>query len=148
MLVVGVQAANLTKTIITVQMSATPTQRIVPGAPPPPPISVSKSSQKRKKKAGGGATAVVEVTSATPSPLTGTQNLEVVTNGLSNQSTPLAPSTPAAISPSLQKLSPIADLISKRIKVNQKKVVCVLSFSHVRPSDRISSCPETYQGLP
>ena len=68
---------------------------------------------------------VVEDTSATPSPLTTTQNLEVVTNGASNQATSPAPSTPAVDSPSLQKLSPIVDLINKRLKSTQKKVVCV-----------------------
>ena len=68
---------------------------------------------------------VVDDTSATPSPLTATQNLEVVTNGASNQGTPPAPSTPAVDSPSLQKLSPIVDLINKRLKTTQKKVVCV-----------------------
>ena len=70
-------------------------------------------------------TVVADDASATPSPLTTTQNLEAVTNGASNQGTPLPPSTPAAESPSLQKLSPIVDLINKRIKVTQKKVVCV-----------------------
>ena len=104
-------------------MSATPPQRIVPGAPPP--ISVTKSSRGKKKKAAGGATAVVDDISASPSPLTATQNLEVVTNGVSNQGTPLPPSTPAADSPSLQKLSPIVDLINKRLKATQKKVVWV-----------------------
>ena len=145
MLVVGVQAANLTKTII---MSTTPTQRIVPGAPPPPPISIKKSSQKRKKKAAGGATTVVDDISATPSPLVGTQNLEIVTNGASNQGTPPAPSTPAAVSPSLQKLSPIVDLISKRLKTTQKKVVCMPEFQiRVCRLDRPFSCLETYQGI-
>ena len=129
-------------------MTATPPQRIVPGAPPPPQISASKSSQKKKKKGAGGATAVVDDTSAAPSPLTATQNLEVVTNGTSNQGTPPAPSTPAAVSPSLQKLSPIVDLINKRLKTNQKKVVRALKFQKfVRRLDHASSYIETYQGV-
>lgn len=129
-------------------MSATSTQRIVPGAPPPPPISTSKSSQKKKKKAAGGATAVAYDTSTAPSPLTGTQNLEAVTNGVSSQGTPLTPSTPAAVSVSLQKHSLIADLISKRLKAAQKKLVCVPRFqTRVRRLDHASSWAETCQGL-
>lgn len=95
-------------------MSAT---RLVPGAPLPP----QKSSQKKKKK----VTPVVDDSSAAPSPLTATQNLEVVANGASNQGTPPAPSTPAVDSQSLPKLSPVMELISKRLKITQKKVVCV-----------------------
>ena len=129
-------------------MSTTPTRRIVPGAPPPPPISTSKSSQKKKKKAAGGATTVADDTSAAPSPLTGTENLEVVTNGVLNQGIPLAPSTPAAVSSSLQKHSSVADLINKRLKAAQKKLVCVLKFqTRVRRLARASSWTETYQGL-
>jgi len=124
-------------------MSTTPTQRIVPGAPPPPQITTSKSSQKKKKKTAGGATAVIDDNSATPSPLTGTQNLEVVTNGVSNQGTPLAPSTPAAVSPSLQKLSPIVDLITKRLKVTQKKVVCMVKVSG--PCSSLRSSTTSYR---
>jgi hypothetical protein len=129
-------------------MSATPTQRVVPGAPPPPPVSTSKSSQKKKKKAAGGVTATVDNTSAAPSPLTGTQNLEVITNGLSNQGPSPAPSTPAAVSPSLKKLSPTVDLINKRLRVVQKKVVCMPAFqTRVRRLDYGSSWIETYQGI-
>ena len=129
-------------------MSATPTQRLVPGAPPPPPISATKSSQKKKKKATSGATAVVDDISAAPSPLTGTQNLEVITNGVSNQGTPPASSTPATVSPSLQKLSPAADLINKRLKALQKKVVCMPTFqTRVRRLDLGFSWTETYQGI-
>lgn len=122
-------------------MSTTPTPRIVPGAPPPPSTHTTKVSHKKKKKAAG----VVDDTSAAPSPLSATQNLEVVTNGVSNQGTPPAPSTPAVDSASLQKLSPIAEMISKRLKTAQKKVVCVPKFpTHVRRSDHASSCIETY----
>lgn len=122
-------------------MSATSTQRIVPGAPPPPAIPTSKSSQKKKKKAA----AVVDDTSAAPSPLTATQNLEVVTNGVPNQGTSPAPSTPAVDSLSLQKLSPITELITKRLKATQKKVVRVPKFcTHVRRLDHTSSRTETY----
>lgn len=129
-------------------MSATPTQRVVPGAPPPPPVSATKSSRGKKKKATGGATPVVDDTSAAPSPLTGTQNLEVITNGASNQGTPPAPSTPAAVSPSLQKLSPIVDLINKRLKAMQKKVVCMPTLKiRVRRLDHGSPWTETYQGI-
>ena len=110
-------------------MSATPAQRLVPGAPSPPPPSTNKPSQKKKKKVAGGSTVVTDDTSAAPSPRSGTQNLEVVTNGVSNQDTPPAPSTPAAVSPSLQKLSPIVDLINKRFKAVQKKVVRMPAFS-------------------
>lgn len=109
-------------------MSATTAQRLVPGAPSPPPPSTNKPSQKKKKKAAGGSTVVTDDTSAAPSPRSGTQNLEVVTNGVSRQDTPPAPSTPAAVSPSLQKLSPIVDLINKRFKAVQKKVVRVPAF--------------------
>ena len=128
-------------------MSATPPQRLVPGALFPPQISASKSAQKRKKKAGGSTTAVDD-TSATPSPLAGTQNLEVVTNGVSNRGTSPAPSTPAVDSPSLQKLSPIVDLINKRLKATQKKVVCTSEFKNrVCRLGHASSRTETYQGV-
>ncbi|KAF9792582.1 hypothetical protein BJ322DRAFT_57937 [Thelephora terrestris] len=109
-------------------MSTTPTQRIIPGAPPPQ-ISASKSSHKKKKKPAATATAAVDDSSAAPSPLTATQNLEVVTNGVSNQGTPPAPSTPAVESSPLQKLTPIAELISKRLKATQKKVKRIKEYS-------------------
>lgn len=108
-------------------MSTTPNQRIIPGAPPPQ-ISASKSSHKKKKKPAAVATSVADDTSAAPSPLIATQNLEVVTNGASNQGTPPAPSTPAVDSSPLQKLTPIAELVNKRLKATQKKVVRVLKF--------------------
>ena len=105
-------------------MSSTPTQRIVPGAPPPQ-ISISKSSHKKKKKAAGATPAAVDDNSAAPSPLTAPQNLEAVTNGTPNQDTPPAPSTPVVDSQSLLKLSPTVELVSKRLKATQKKVVCI-----------------------
>ena len=97
------------------KISATPPQRIVSGVPPPIPTAGYPGWE--MEKAAVGVTMIVGDTSATPSP-------GAITNGVSNQGTQ---STAEAESPSLLRPSPVVDLIDKRIKATQKKVVCVKS---------------------
>jgi hypothetical protein len=99
--------ADPSSTTTKMSTSPAPSLRIVPGVPAPPPMS---KSQKKKNKS-----------KLNDSPSPAVSHLDLPTNG---QSTPVSATTPQL---HIQKLSPVMDLIGKRLKAAQKKIVC-LSF--------------------
>jgi hypothetical protein len=114
-------------------MSDTPTQRYVPGAPPSVPAS---KSSKKKRKTGKGSrsedspalssVAIPDSTSATL--LEKTPDASDVRGGLIVDSSPADPHStnglPSGQSPLDEaKHSPVVDLIQKRIKTTNKKIV-------------------------
>lgn len=115
-------------------MSAASTPRVVPGALPP--ASLSKSQLKRKKKskktedgedapspvvvADSQAAATIEQAPAAEDIAAGTVATELVAQP---QTTPATPITDTLELDGGIKLSPIVDLVNKRLKVTNKKIV-------------------------
>jgi hypothetical protein len=113
-------------------MSDTPTQRYVPGAPPPVPAS---KASKKKRKIGKGcrsedspALSSVAMPDSTSATLEKTPDASDAKDGTVVDSLPADPHSTNGI-PSGQpafdeaKPSPIVDLIQKRIKATNKKIV-------------------------
>lgn len=109
----------------------TPTTRIVPGAPPPAPLS--KSQKKRRKGAKGKSEAESPVVISTPlaaalvdhAPTEADVKQGAVAPELVAQpEESLLPVEEPAI-----KLSPIVDLVSKRMKATHKKLVSLYHSS-------------------
>lgn len=110
-----------------------PTQRIIPGAPPPAPAHKSQKKKRKTNKpksAPESADGHVDIPDTTAAALTEeAPKAEDVKEGhvapqLTVQASEVEPGTPLADG---QKFSPIAELLSKRIKAGNKKIVCNFS---------------------
>ena len=106
-------------------MSETVVHRIVPGAPPPTPLS---KSQKKKRKAKKPA----ESTPESPTILDPSALVEKAPESVETREGSVIPEQPAQpesqATPALEeelglKLSPIVELITKRLKATTKKIV-------------------------
>jgi len=122
-------------------MSATPTTstpaavppqlRVVPGAPPPTALSKTQK-KKRKAKVGGGDESEVATPVLEKVQLPAEDKEKSAVPEKTHEKVPapesIAPadSTAAALDDDLIKLSPIVDLIHKRMKATTKKIVCFL----------------------
>lgn len=107
-----------------------PTQRIIPGAPPPAPAS---KSQKKKRKANkpksssDPAEGHVDIPDTTAAALTEeAPKAEDVKEGhvapqLTVQASEVEPGTPLLDG---QLASPTVDMLNKRLKATNKKIVC------------------------
>lgn len=102
-------------------------QRIVPGAPPPPPLTKSQIKKKRKAKAKANES-TQDSPVATPDPATVIEKKGeniVVQNGTVAQEATAQEEVPAAVAePEVPlRTSPIVELINKRLKATNKKIV-------------------------
>jgi hypothetical protein len=113
-------------------MSDTPTQRYVPGAPPP--VLASKTSKKKRKVGKGSrsedspALSSVAIPDSTSATLEKTPDAPDVKDGPVPDGLPADPhgsnGIPSGQSPFDEaKHSPIVDLIQKRVKSTNKKIV-------------------------
>ncbi|KIY69516.1 hypothetical protein CYLTODRAFT_372469 [Cylindrobasidium torrendii FP15055 ss-10] len=125
-------------------MSAASTPRVVPGALPP--ASLSKSQLKRKKKSkkvedgedaaspvvvsDSQAAATIEQAPAAADISAGTVAPELVAQP---QTTPATPITDTLELDGGIKLSPIVDLVNKRLKVTNKKITRITQYTTVAP---------------
>lgn len=109
--------------------TVTTTPRVVPGAPPPPAPS---KSQKKKRKAGKPKEAS-ESDAPVAVPDTATAALiEKAPEASDVKEGAVAPQLVAQVSeepqtPAELKLSPIVDMLNKRLKANGKKIVSTLA---------------------
>lgn len=112
--------------------SPLPAIRIVPGAPPPAPVTKSQK-KKRSKGAKGKSDTDSPVVISTPldAALVGQAPSETeVKEGVVASELVVQPEEPQqAIEDSAIKLSPIVDLVSKRMKALHKKLVSLSGFS-------------------
>lgn len=100
-------------------MSEAVTQRIVPGAPPPAPLTKSQRKKRKGKKAAESTPDSPEATvDATPTVLA-EQAPEV--EEAREASTAIAPEP--VLEEEVLKLSPIVELVQKRLKATSKKIV-------------------------
>jgi hypothetical protein len=104
-------------------------QRIVPGAPPPAPLS---KSQKKKRKGKKTTESTPESPTAAPTSDTPLAVVEKAPESVATREGSVAPepvtqpeslATPAPEEELGLKLSPIVDLIAKRLKATTKKIV-------------------------
>lgn len=108
-------------------MVDSPAQRLVPGAPPPAPLTKSQLKKKRKsKKADDVEEPSVAIPDATAAALTdkAPQPEDLASGALAPEL--VAQHTPAISNTELEStitLSPIVDLITKRLKTTNKKIV-------------------------
>jgi hypothetical protein len=105
------------------------TQRIVPGAPPPAPAS--KSQRKKRKAAAKDSPAeerqeTPEVTENHGKEASGGNFASVAAS--ENGALETGQATPLLEDDLLLKLSPIVDLIHKRLKATTKKIVRIFAF--------------------
>lgn len=106
---------------VTAPAPAPAVKRIVPGAPPP--IALSKSQQRRKKKTKTGKSTDGDTGNAEDSPALTEKAPEVTEVQEHVEPAPQPAPEPAIDEPQEPKLSPIVDLITKRLKVAHKKIV-------------------------
>jgi hypothetical protein len=114
-------------------MASVTTQRIVPGAPPPAAAPMSKLAKKKHKSASKLHSSSDSLSTITSSP-SAQSHTELAPNGVSGHGTPTS-STPQLDSVALnhtQKTSPFIDVVSKRLKATQKKIVKSLVYSLFR----------------
>lgn len=112
-------------------MVEAPAQRIVPGAPPPIALTKSQLKKKRKtKKTDGAEESAVVIPDATAAALVeqapapaDVESGAVAPELVVQEAPPPAPVSEAGDA-SLFPLSPVVDLISKRLKATNKKIVC------------------------
>ncbi len=105
-------------------------QRVVPGAPPPAPLSKNQK-KRRKAKAKPGEATGPDSPLAVPETISAAVSEKGAENHDEGDSTPAPePSihpesehTPQVEDDLLAKLSPIVELISKRLKATTKKIV-------------------------
>ncbi|KAI0743781.1 hypothetical protein C8Q80DRAFT_860101 [Daedaleopsis nitida] len=128
--------------------TAPSTPRIVPGAPPPPPLS---KSQKKKRKTGkskeesetGSHVAVPDPTTAAL--------IEKAPDESDVKGGVVAPQLVAQPSeaPSLDiKPSPVVDLLNKRIKANNKKIIRIQAYQNDPPEKLNEDQKRTLKTLP
>ena len=114
----------------------TPTVRIVPGAPPPAPLS---KSQKKKRKGGAKkssdqpeeAAAVADAHAAAlidHAPSNNEVKEGSVAPELVVRTDSTAPGSSGGLGAEEPKSSPIVDMLNKRLKASQKKLVSSISF--------------------
>lgn len=105
------------------------TQRIVPGAPPLPPISKSQKKKRKSVKVKDGESPIVEsiaIPDSTSAALEDKAPQESDTKeGSVAEELPVQPPTANGVHPPVETalLSPVVDIISKRLKVTTKKIV-------------------------
>ncbi len=136
-------------------MAEVTTQRIVPGAPPPVPLTKSQLKKKRKtKKADGTDDAPVTIPDAAAAALVEkAPDAAAVENGtvaseLIVQDAPPPPAAPASEPDTNSlKLSPIVDLVTKRLKVTNKKIVRFLPILWLDLLNLVGTRPE-YPPMP
>lgn len=100
--------------------------RIIPGAPPPPPLTKSQLKKKRKTKAKATEPSPVEIADSTAAAL-----VEKAPEATDIKEGAVAPDLVAQVSQSESQtvddasltLSPIVDLVNKRLKATNKKIV-------------------------
>ena len=101
------------------------TQRIVPGAPPLPPLSKSQKKKRKSVKVKDGESPVVEsvaIPDSTSAALVDKVPQESdIKEGSVAEELPVQP--PTANGNETALLSPVVDIISKRLKVTTKKIV-------------------------
>ncbi|KAJ4487339.1 hypothetical protein C8J55DRAFT_507647 [Lentinula edodes] len=122
-------------------MSETPVQRLVPGAPPPPPLTKSQLKKKRKSKTKTNEQAgesLVAITDASTAALaekapeaTDIQEGIVAPELVVQTSQSEAQSTTEDVT---LKLSPIVDLVNKRLKATNKKITRITTYTTVDPA--------------
>ncbi|KAK0505025.1 hypothetical protein EDD18DRAFT_1127317 [Armillaria luteobubalina] len=108
-------------------------QRIVPGAPPPPPLTKSQIKKKRKAKAKANES-IPESFLPTPDSATvaekegeniAVQNGTVAQEATAQEEVPAAPAEPEVP----LRTSPIVELINKRLKATNKKILRISSYA-------------------
>ncbi|KAJ3857640.1 hypothetical protein EV368DRAFT_70849 [Lentinula lateritia] len=121
-------------------MSETPVQRLVPGAPPPPPLTKSQLKKKRKSKtkvneqAGESLVAITDASTAAlvekAPEVADIQESIVAPELVAQPSQSEAQSTTEDVT---LKLSPIVDLVNKRLKATNKKITRITTYTTVDP---------------
>ncbi|KAF9038261.1 hypothetical protein BDZ89DRAFT_1157124, partial [Hymenopellis radicata] len=133
------------------------TQRIVPGAPPPVPLTKSQLKKKRKttKKVDGTDDAPVTIPDAAAAALVEkAPDATAVENGtvapeLIVQDAPPPPAAPASEPDTTTlKLSPIVDLITKRLKATNKKITRISAYASADPEKLNDDQKRTLKTLP
>ncbi|GJE94905.1 hypothetical protein PsYK624_110810 [Phanerochaete sordida] len=122
---------------------ATPSIRIVPGAPPPPPASKSKSKKKKsgaKKSSDQGEDHVVVPDAHTAAFIDHAPSESDVKEGsiapsLVARQESLPPVSPGGADES--KASPIVDMLNKRMKATNKKIIRIQSYS-TTPAEKLN----------
>jgi len=120
--------------------ATTPTIRIVPGAPPPPPLS---KSQKRKRKSNKtktpdspleGSPICLDVNFTTPLDKAPEESEAKESAGAVEL---VAASEAPTNDDALLKPSPAVELLQKRMRALNKKIVC-FQYLHLRPSATVN----------
>ncbi|KAK0455457.1 uncharacterized protein EV420DRAFT_1553762 [Desarmillaria tabescens] len=127
-------------------------QRIVPGAPPPPPLTKSQIKKKRKAKAKANES-IPGSPAATPDPATvvekegeniDVQNDTVAPEATAQEDVPAPPAEPEVP----LKMSPIVELINKRLKATNKKILRISSYATTDPEKLNDDQKRTLKTLP
>ncbi|TFK74065.1 hypothetical protein BDN72DRAFT_790127 [Pluteus cervinus] len=130
-------------------------QRVVPGAPPPAPLSKNQKKRRKAKAKPGEATgpdsplAVPETISAAVSE----KGAEIHDEGDSTPAPepsihPESEHTPQVEDDFLAKLSPIVELISKRLKATTKKITRITVYASTDPEKLNDDQKRTLKTLP
>ncbi|KAK0213083.1 hypothetical protein DFS33DRAFT_1286300 [Desarmillaria ectypa] len=128
-------------------------QRIVPGAPPPPPVTKSQIKKKRKAKAKANES-IPNSPAATPDPVTVVEkegeNIDVQNGGTVVQEATAQEEVPAPpAEPEVPlKTSPIVELINKRLKATNKKILRISSYATTDPEKLNDDQKRTLKTLP
>ncbi|KAJ3936976.1 MAG: hypothetical protein NXY57DRAFT_930544 [Lentinula lateritia] len=120
-------------------MSETPVQRLVPGAPPPPPLTKSQLKKKRKSKTKSNEQAgdsLVAITDASTAALVEkSPEIADIQEGIVAPELVAQPSEAQSTTEDVTlKLSPIVDLVNKRLKATNKKITRITTYTTVDPA--------------
>ncbi|KAJ3868307.1 hypothetical protein EV359DRAFT_32605 [Lentinula novae-zelandiae] len=120
-------------------MPETPVQRLVPGAPPPPPLTKSQLKKKRKSKTKSNEQAgdsLVAITDASTAALVEkAPEIADIQEGIVAPELVAQPSEAQSTTEDVTlKLSPIVDLVNKRLKATNKKITRITTYTTVDPA--------------
>ncbi|KAJ3877904.1 hypothetical protein F5051DRAFT_242449 [Lentinula edodes] len=120
-------------------MSEIPVQRLVPGAPPPPPLTKSQLKKKRKSKTKANEQAgesLVAITDASTAALVEkAPEIADIQEGIVAPELVAQPSEAQSTAEDVTlKLSPIVDLVNKRLKATNKKITRITTYTTVDPA--------------
>ncbi|KAJ3992708.1 hypothetical protein F5050DRAFT_1787057 [Lentinula boryana] len=119
-------------------MSDATVQRVIPGAPPPPPPTKSQLKKKRKAKTKGNeqtGDSLVEIPDPTTAALVEkAPEATDIQQGIVAPELVAQPSQSEATDDLTLKLSPIVDLVNKRLKATNKKITRITTYINADPT--------------
>ncbi|KAF9071659.1 hypothetical protein BDP27DRAFT_1321683 [Rhodocollybia butyracea] len=134
-------------------MSETPAQRVIPGAPPPPALTKSQLKKKRKTKTKANepvSESPVEIPNATAAALVEkAPEAADIQEGVVAPELVVQPEQTHSTSEDLTlKLSPIVDLVTKRLKATNKKITRITTYTTVDPASLNEDQKRAVSSLP